>query len=513
MDSLFLYFPVLFFVLYIISHHFFHKLHNLPPRPFPALPFIGHLYLLGKPFHRALFKVSNRYGSVVFLQFGSRPVLLVSSPSAAEECFTKNDIIFANRPDFLSGKYFGYNFTSLAWSSYGEHWRNLRRISSLEVLSSYRIQTLSSIRSDEINYLIRRLFRVSIESSEKTVEMKSSLFNFTFNVISRMIAGKRYYGEKVENSKEAKLFQDISKDTINTIPKSNILDFLPFMKWFGLHSVEEKMREVQEKRDDFMQKEIDEHRRLKTSGSFPSTEVVAGKKKTIMEVLLDLQKTDPEYYTDETIRNLMLVLLQAGSDTSAVTLEWAFSHLLDNPEILKKAQTEIDNHVGQDSLIDESDLAQLPYITCIINETLRMHPAAPLLMPHFSSEECKVAGYQVPCGTILIVNAWGIHHDPKVWEEPEKFNPDRFIGFEGVKEGCKFIPFGSGRRGCPGENLAIHVIGLALGSLLQCFEWDKPNREIIDMSEGTGFTLSPKVQPLLAKCSPRPNMVKLLSEI
>ncbi|CAN4122600.1 unnamed protein product [Withania somnifera] len=513
MDNLYLYFPVLLFVLYIISHHFLNKLQNLPPSPFPALPFIGHLYLLGNPFHRALFKVSNCYGPIVFLQFGSRPVLLVSSPSAAEECFTKNDIVFANRPDFLSGKYFGYNFTSLAWSSYGEHWRNLRRISSLEVLSSNRIQTLSSIRSDETNNLIRRLFRASIESSEKTVEMKSYLFNFTFNVISRMIAGKRYYGELVENSKEAKLFQDISRATIDIIPKANILDFLPFMKWFGLHSVEEKMMELQKKRDYFMQNEIDEHRRLKTSGSFPSAEVVAGKKKTIMELLLDLQKTDPQYYTDETIKNLMLVLLQAGSDTTAATLEWAFSHLLDNPEILKSAQIGIDNHVGQDRLIDESDLPQLPYIRCIINETLRMHPAAPLLVPHLSSEECKVAGYRVPHGTVLFVNAWGIHHDPKVWKDPEKFNPDRFIGFECFKEGCKFIPFGSGRRGCPGENLAIHVIGLALGSLLQCFEWGKHNGEIIDMSEGTGFTLSPKVQPLLAKCSPRPNMIKLLSEI
>lgn len=148
-----------------------------------------------------------------------------------------------------------------------------------------------------------------MESSEKIVEMKSSLFNFTFNVISRMIAGKRFYGEKVENSKEAKLFQEISKDTLTTIPKANILDFLPFMRWFGLHNVEEKMMKVQEKRDNFMQKEIQEHRQLKTSGSFPSAEVVAGKKKTIMEVLLDLQKTDPEYYTDETIRNLLLVRL------------------------------------------------------------------------------------------------------------------------------------------------------------------------------------------------------------
>ncbi|KAL0314942.1 UNVERIFIED_CONTAM: cytochrome [Sesamum angustifolium] len=122
----FVYLPLIF-ALYIFTKHFFHKLRNLPPAPILNLPFIGHLYLLKKPLYRSLAKISDRYGPVVLLQFGSRRVLLVSSPSAAEQCLTKHDVIFANRPQLLAGKHLGYNYTSLVWTSYGDHWRNLRK--------------------------------------------------------------------------------------------------------------------------------------------------------------------------------------------------------------------------------------------------------------------------------------------------------------------------------------------------------------------------------------------------
>lgn len=188
------------------------------------------------------------------------------------------------------------------------------------------------------------------------------------------------------------------------------------------------------------------------------------------------------------------------------------SLLLNHPKVLKKVQAEIDNVVGHDRLIDEADLAKLPYLHCIINETMRMYPAGPLLVPHESSEDCMVGGFKVPCGTILLVNMWAIHNDPKIWDEPRSFKPERFDGFEGVRDGFKFVPFGSGRRGCPGEGLAVRVVGLALGSLLQCFEWDRIGEEMVDMSEGSGLTL-PKAQPLFANCGPRPAMANLLSHI
>lgn len=193
MENLYLYlFPAILVALYSICFHLLNKLRNLPPSPFPALPLIGHIYLLRNPFHRSLSELSRRYGPALFLQLGSRPVLLISSPPLAEECLSsKNDVIFANRPSFLNGRYFGYNYTSLSWASYGEHWRNLRRISALELLSNKRIQMFSSIRADETLSLVKKLFYVTKEESQQTVEVRSALFEYMFNVLTRMITGKR----------------------------------------------------------------------------------------------------------------------------------------------------------------------------------------------------------------------------------------------------------------------------------------------------------------------------------
>ncbi|KAL2535772.1 Cytochrome [Forsythia ovata] len=233
------------------------ELQNLPPTPFPSLPFIGHLYLFRakEPLHRAFSKLSKRYGPVIFLQLGSRRTLLVSSTLIAEECFTKNDIIFANRPNLLNGKVFGDNYTSLPWSPYGDHWRNLRRISSLHLLSSHRIQTSSSIRSDESRIFIRKLIQFTNDNPKKAVNMKWVLFEFVFNVITTMIAGKNY---KID----AEIFQEIVTEMSRVTMEANVVDFLPLMKWFGFKNTEKKLGLIQMKRDKFVQNIIEEHRRI-----------------------------------------------------------------------------------------------------------------------------------------------------------------------------------------------------------------------------------------------------------
>ncbi|KAF8377608.1 hypothetical protein HHK36_030990 [Tetracentron sinense] len=499
---------LIFLSLFLLTKHVLHKSKNLPPSPL-SLPFLGHLYLLKKPLHRTLATISAQHGPILFLRFGSRPVLLVSSPSAAEECFTKNDIVFANRPRLLAGKHLGYNFTSLAWAPYGDHWRNLRRITALEIFSSNRLQMFSGIRSDEVRSMIQRLVRgCSSDGGFKMVEMKSVFFELTLNIMMRMIAGKRYYGENVGESESegARKFREIVTETFHLGGATNIGDFLPVLKWVGFKGMEKPLMRLQEKRDGFMQELIEEHRRMRSK--FSDGE----RKKTMIDVLLSLQETEPEYYTDQIIRGIMLVLLSAGTDTSSGTMEWALSLLLNNPEVLEKAQDEIDLRVGQERLLDESNMAVLPYLHSIINETLRMYPAGPLLVPHESSEGCIVGGFNVPRGTMLLANMWAIHNDPKVWAEPKKFKPERLEGLEGRRDGFKFMPFGSGRRGCPGEGLAERVVGLALGSLIQCFEWQRVGEELVDMTEGTGLTL-PKAHPLEAKCRLRPTMVNLISQL
>ncbi|GLU04171.1 hypothetical protein SLE2022_213320 [Rubroshorea leprosula] len=495
----FFYYFVAFLVLYVFTKHFLHKIQNLPPNPFPCLPIIGHLYLLKKPLFQTLAEIAHRNGSIFFLQLGSRPVIVVSSPSTAEECLSKNDIIFAGRPRLMVAEHLGNNSRNLVWSPYGNHWRSLRRIASIEILSTSRLQMLSSIRVDEVRSLLGKL----LDFEDKPVELRTVLFELTLNVMTRMMAGKRYHGENVADAEEARRFRAAQLEANKVVSATNYGDFLP---WFKSKKLERTMIECQRNRVGFFLEIINQSRR-KTKISRDE------ERKTMIEVLLSLQDSEPEYFTDEMIANILLNLLSGGTETTISTMEWALSLLLNHPEVLQQAQKEIENVVGLDRLIEEADVANLPYLCGVISESMRMYPAAPLLVPHESMEECKVGGYKIPAGTLLLVNVWAIQNDPKVWKDPRKFKPERFEGMEGMaKDGFRLLPFGSGRRACPGDGLALRVVGLTLGSLIQCFEWERVGEEMVDMREGTGLTMT-KVLPLQAICRPRAAMIKLLSQI
>jgi len=196
----------------------------------------------------------------------------------------------------------------------------------------------------------------------------------------------------------------------------------------------------------------------------------------------------------------------AGTETSAVALEWAMSNLLNHPEILEKLRIEIDTEVGEERLIEESDVTKLPYLQNVISETLRLHPPLPLLLPHLSSEDCNVGGYDVPRNTMLMVNAWAIHRDPKLWADPTSFKPERFQNDPVAAH--KLMPFGMGRRACPGVGMAQRTMGLTLGLLIQCFEWKRVGEEEIDLTEGRG-TIVAKAIPLEAQCKARPIVSKI----
>ncbi|KAF8023194.1 LOW QUALITY PROTEIN: hypothetical protein BT93_F0638 [Corymbia citriodora subsp. variegata] len=495
---------LLLLAFYAAVKRLLHKIRSLPPSPFPTLPVIGHLHLLKKPLHRSLSRISRRHGPVALLQF-----LVVSSPDAAEECLARNDVVFANRPRLLAGKHLGYNYTSLAWSSCGDHWRNLRRIASLEILSTNCLQTLSSIR------LARSLPRLLAKSGGQSVDMKSAFFELMLNVMMQMIAGKRYYGENVGEVEEARKFREIVTESFRVGGANNIGEFLPFLRLMGLEGLEEKLMELQKKRDEFMQNLIDKSQSGE-GNAFPKAAAAEGGKRSTTRTKLSRASWGP-YNRSNTkkSREYGLVswqaLLAAGTDTSAATMEWAMSAMLNHPEIMKKARAEIDQVMGHDRLVGKSDLPKLPYLHCVMNETMRMYPVGPLLVPHESAEECRVGGYRVPGGTMLLINLFSIQNDPKYWPDAAKFKAERFEGMEGMRDGYKMMPFGSGRRGCPGEKLALRMIGLMLGSLIQCLEWERIGDEPIDMTEGTGLTM-PKAQPLFAKCRARSFTSDLLSQ-
>ncbi|XP_048625584.1 cytochrome P450 81D11 isoform X2 [Brassica napus] len=467
---------------------------NLPPSPTRPFPVIGHFHLLKLPLHRRFLSISKSLdgGSIFSLRLGTRLVLVVSSHSVAEECFTKNDIVLANRPEFIVGKHIGYNSTTMAGAAYGDSWRNLRRVGSIEIFSSLRLNSFLSIRQDEIQRLIFSLSKHSHQEFAK-VELRPLFMSLTINNILRMVAGKRFYGDRTENDDEARHVRQLIAEVVVSGGAGNAADYFPILRW--ITNYEKQVKELAGRVDGFLQSLVDEKREEKEKGN------------SMIDHLLSLQETQPGYYTDVITKGIILVMILAGTDTSAGTLEWAMSNLLNHPEVLKKAKTEIDEQIGLDRLIEEQDIVKLPYLQNIMSETLRLYPVAPMLLPHLASEDCMVAGYDVPRGAILLVNVWAIHRDPDMWEEPEKFKPERF---EKEGEDKKLMSFGIGRRACPGSGLAQRLVTLALGSLVQCFEWERVGEGYVDMKETEKGTIMRKATPLEAMCRTRPIVHKIL---
>ncbi|KAL1546914.1 cytochrome P450 81Q32-like [Salvia divinorum] len=262
--------------------------------------------------------------------------------------------------------------------------------------------------------------------------MKSVFFELVYNVAMVMIAGKR---------------GPVMDDMFGPSKILDVCDYLPLLRWIDLLGIRRKMEVLNGKRDRFLQGLIDKVRYRNED-----CDSVGGGERNYVEALLSLQQSEPEYYTDEIVKGLIMPMFTAGTHTIALTMEWAMSLLLNHPLELEKARNEIDEHVASGKLLEESDLQDLLYLRCIINETMRLYPVGPLLVPHCSSDDCNVGGYDVPGGTILLVNVWAIQRDPDVWEDAETFNPERFRGFEGGTTGldsCR-LGRGGGRAPAPG---------------------------------------------------------------
>ena len=201
-------------------------------------------------------------------------------------------------------------------------------------------------------------------------------------------------------------------------------------------------------------------------------------------------------------------MVVGGSDTSSNTIEFAMAELMKQPEMMKKAQREVDEVVGKESVVEESHIHRLFYLQAVMKEALRLHPTLPLLVPHSPSRDCTVGAHTVPAGSRVFINVWAIHRDPSVWDDPLRFDPERFLGDgdKGIMDftGSDFayFPFGSGRRICAGVAMAERMVLYTLATLLHSFDWDLPAGETLDLSEKFGIVLKKKM-PLIAVPTPR----------
>ncbi|KAI3806740.1 hypothetical protein L1987_22654 [Smallanthus sonchifolius] len=429
----------------------------------------------------------------MLLRFGIRRVVVVTSPSAVEECFTKtNDIALANRPFLPSFKHFNYNCTTMATAPYGDLWRALRRVAATELLSTTSLDATTHLREHEVKPMCRH---ISKDSSHK-VDLKSWFRDLLYNLTTMAIMGTRYYGDRINigDLKRASSFQDMMGEFFKLLhtPKSG--DFVPILRWVGFGGVEKKMVDLMKRVDEFLEEVVVERRRI---GSCESGIMV--------DKLLALQKEEPEVYTDQIIKGFILVMLVAGTETPYLTLEWCMSLLLKNPKAMATIKNEINTHVGPNRLLQESDLDKLTYLQNVINESLRLYPTLPLLLPREASDDIRIGGYLVPRGTMLMVNAWAIQRDPVLWDDPGSFLPERFDR-RGGEDKYQMLAFSIGRRGCPGTNLGYRILGLALGTLIQAFDWEKIGVEEIDLTAFYGMSMA-KLKPLQAHCKPRSNVI------
>ncbi|KFK29807.1 hypothetical protein AALP_AA7G181700 [Arabis alpina] len=341
------------------------------------------------------------------------------------------------------------------------------------------------------------------------VDLKAWLEDMTLNMIVRMVAGKRYFGggsASSEDTEEARQCKKAIAKFFHLIGIFTVSDAFPTLTWFDLQGHEKEMKKTGRELDVILERWIENHRQQRKV-----TEKNENNDSDFIDVMLSLAEQGKlshlQYDASTSIKSTCLALILGGSDTTASTLTWAIALLLNNKEMLKKAQDEIDLHVGTDRNVEDSDIENLVYLQAIIKETLRLYPAGPLLGPREALEDCTVAGYNVSRGTRLIVNVWKIQRDPKVYMEPNEFRPERFITgeakvFDVRGKNFELIPFGSGRRSCPGSSLALQVLHLGLARFLHSFEVKTVLDSPVDMSESPGLTI-PKATPLEVLISPR----------
>ncbi|KAL6126311.1 hypothetical protein ACLB2K_074362 [Fragaria x ananassa] len=485
-----------------------------PPKAAGAWPIFGHLPLLGgpQPPHMTLGNMADKYGPLFTIKLGVHRALVVSSWDVAKECLTTNDKAFADRPKALGPEIMGYN-AMFGFSPYGPYWRQVRKLTTLHILSNHKLKLLEHVRASEVKMSTRLIFDMWEQnkgvSNKVLVEMKRWFGDLTLNVMFRMVVGKRFsVANSAQENVENEIFRKALGEFLRLGGEFIISDAVPYLRWLDLGGYEKAMKKTAKELDGALQKWLEEHKQKRSTNSLHD---VDGENDFMDMMLTVLDDDSREEFagsiTPDTINKATcLGVLLGGTDTTTVTLTWALALLLNNPEVLKKAQLELDNHVGKERQVNESDVKNLVYLQAIIKETLRLYPAGSLPVPHESREDCTVGNYCVTAGTRLLINISKIQRDPNVWLDPYLFKPERFLtthkDVDVRGHSFEFIPFGSGRRICPGITLALQVTLLTLAHLLHGFEITPPSDEPVDMRESSGIT-NMKTTPLEVLLTPR----------
>lgn len=485
-------------LLLLLAYNLFNRLRfKLPPGPRP-LPVVGNLYDVKPVRFRCYADWAKQYGPIISVWFGSTLNVVVSNTELARAVLKEHDQSLADRHRTRSAAKFSRDGKDLIWADYGPHYVKVRKVCTIELFSPKRLESLRPIREDEVSAMVEDIFKLCTnpENSGKSVKVREFLGAVSFNNITRLAFGKRFVNSDGVMDEQGLEFKAIVANGLKLGASLAMAEHIPWLRWmFPLE--EEAFAKHGARRDRLTRAIMEEHTKARNqSGNV---------KNHFVDALLTLQ--DKYDLSEDTIIGLLWDMITAGMDTTAISVEWAMAEIVRNPRVQKKVQEELDNVVGVDRIMTENDFSNLPYLQCVVKEAMRLHPPTPLMLPHRSNANVKIGGYDIPKGSNVHVNVWAVARDPAVWKNAEEFRPERFLEEDVDMKGhdLRLLPFGAGRRVCPGAQLGINLVTSMLGHLLHHFEWTPSpgmKAEEIDMSESPGLVSYMKT-PVQAVATPR----------
>ncbi|XP_008788561.1 p-coumarate 3-hydroxylase-like [Phoenix dactylifera] len=468
---------------------------RLPPGPRP-LPVVGNLYDIKPVRFRCFAEWAQTYGPIMSVWFGTTLNVVVSSSELAREVLKEHDQQLADRPRNRSTARFSRNGQDLIWADYGSHYVKVRKVCNLELFSPRRLEALRPIREDEVTAMVESIFRECTQTDKvgKSLVVRDHIAPVAFHNITRLAFGKRFVNSKGLLDEQGTEFKAIVSNGIKFGASLSLAEYVWWLRW--MFPIDEGAYSKHNARRDRLTKIImEEHTRSRNK---------SGAKQHFVDALLTLK--DQYDLSEDTIIGLLWDMITAGMDTTVITTEWAMAELARNPRVQEKVQEELDRVIGE-RILTEADFANLPYLQCVVKESLRLHPPTPLMLPHKATANVKIGGYDIPKGSNVHVNVWAIARDPQIWKNPLEYWPERFAEENIDIKGNDFrvLPFGAGRRVCPGAQLGINLVASMLGHLLHHFKWTLPEGvkpEDVDMSENPGMVTFMHT-PLQAVATPR----------
>ncbi|GAB4857030.1 hypothetical protein Ancab_040512 [Ancistrocladus abbreviatus] len=476
-----------------------------PPKVPGAWPIVGNVRQIknNEALRYSLAAWADKLGPVFVMQKGMKKILVVSSWDAAKECYTTSDLAFASRPNSGVGKFSSYNHAVFAVSPYGPHWRQMKMLTRCELTSPHGLEIVKHQRVSEIEAFTKELYCLCKHQST-TVVICEMIYQLAINIMSKTMNGRRVFDTFRGTTDEGGRLRRVLNNLVDAAALTPLSDIFPFrfLEWLDPKGYIKFMKQIGKEFDSIFQGWVDEHRNRR------SVERPRSDQDFIDFALSAIENGSvaPEHATDTSIKATVEALMIAGTSTIPIATIWTISLLLNNEHALKHVQKELDQKVGRDRWVEESDINSLDYLKAVIYETMRLYPPGSLGFPHNAREDCCVKGYHIPKGTMLIINMWKVHRDSSIWTEPDKFMPERFLSKDETYNAEKYyfqcIPFGLGRRACPGMPLAQIVVQLTVARLLQGFNLSRPTDKPVDMSEKHSGLLY-KALPLEVAITPR----------